>query len=91
VKRWLLLPVALLALLVACGGATAPPVQAGNPTPVKVITDWSGDEQGWRVVEVTVKGGQTRVCIERLVKYGGGFSEDPKGKTVGIDCEPLPR
>lgn len=78
---------ALAGLITACA---VPAVEAVSRTKTKVISDWTGDDEGERVVEVNTPRGPV-MCIQMKDKYGGGFNDDPKGVSVGISCDWTPK
>lgn len=79
-----------IAAVAACGGAGVATVAeaAGPKTPVRTVTDWSGDDEGQRVIRVTVDGKQV-TCIETKDAYGQSWpsAEKPRGFSVGISCD----
>jgi hypothetical protein len=67
--------------------------QAGAPkTHVREITGWSDtyEDKGQRVIEVTTPQGPV-ICIEDKLKFGGGFSSNPKGQSVALSCDWSPK
>lgn len=80
-------------LITACGTSPVTPVEAGlNKTKVTVITDWSQDDEGSRVVTVDVQG-RTVVCVQVKDKFGSGYADSgsPKGVSVAVSCDWAPK
>lgn len=79
------------AMLLASCGSEASAEYTYAPSRVQtswhVVTDWSGDDEGWRVSTVDTPGGKI-TCIERKDVAGSGSSYNV---SVAISCDWNPK